>query len=223
MVFVPGFTQRAGSWSAVIERLPADVEAVALDVPDDLDFVSTAHALGEEGGRAAYVGYSMGGRLCLQLALDRPELVAGLVLVSASPGIADPTERSARRSSDEQLALDIERDGVDAFLERWLAQPLFASLPSDAAGLDDRRRNTVARLAHQLRGLGQGAQASLWPRLHELHLQVQLVVGGLDTKYTRLAVQMASEMQQARVSTVAGVGHAVHLEQPDVVAHLLTS
>ena len=223
MVFVPGFTQRAGSWSQVIERLPADVEAVALDVPDDLDFVSTAHALGEEGGRAAYVGYSMGGRLCLQLALDRPELVAELVLVSASPGIADPTERSARRSSDEQLALDIERDGVDAFLERWLAQPLFASLPSDAAGVDDRRHNTVARLAHQLGGLGQGAQASLWPRLHELHLRAQLVVGGLDTKYTRLAVQMASEMQQARVSTVAGVGHAVHLEQPDAVAHLLTS
>ena len=223
MVFVPGFTQRAGSWSRGVERLPADVEAMALDVPDDLDFVSTAHALGEEGGRAAYVGYSMGGRLCLQLALDRPELVAGLVLVSASPGIADPTERSARRSSDEQLALDIERDGVDAFLERWLAQPLFASLPSDAAGVDDRRHNTVARLAHQLRGLGQGAQASLWPRLHELHLRAQLVVGGLDTKYTRLAVQMASEMQQARVSTVAGVGHAVHLEQPDAVAHLLTS
>jgi 2-succinyl-6-hydroxy-2,4-cyclohexadiene-1-carboxylate synthase len=223
MVFVPGFTQRAGSWSRVIERLPADVEAAALDVPDDLDFVSTAHALGEEGGRAAYVGYSMGGRLCLQLALDRPELVAALVLVSASPGIADPTERSARRSSDEQLALDIERDGVDAFLERWLAQPLFASLPSDAAGVDDRRRNTVARLAHQLRGLGQGAQPSLWPRLHELHLPAQLVVGGLDTKYTRLAAQMASEMQQARVSTVGGVGHAVHLEQPDAVAHLLTS
>ena len=81
----------------------------------------------------------------------------------------------------------------------------------------------MARLAHQLRGLGQGAQPSLWPRLHELHLRAQLVVGGLDTKYTRLAVQMASEMQQARVSTVAGVGHAVHLEQPDAVAHLLTS
>ena len=99
----------------------------------------------------------------------------------------------------------------------------FASLPSDAAGVDDRRHNTVARLAHQLRGLGQGAQASLWPRLHELHVRAQLVVGGLDTKYTRLAVQMASEMQQARVSTVAGVGHAVHLERPDAVAHLLTS
>jgi 2-succinyl-6-hydroxy-2,4-cyclohexadiene-1-carboxylate synthase len=223
MVFVHGFTQTARSWEPVIELLPPDVEAVALDVPDGLDFASTADAIADVGGPGTYVGYSMGGRLCLQLALDRPDTVTGLVLVSASPGIADPAERQSRRESDERLARGIERDGVDAFLERWLAQPLFTSLSEDTAGVDDRRTNTIGRLTHQLRALGQGAQPPLWDRLSQLCPPVQLVTGGIDTKYTHLAEEMSGRLPRARVTTVPGAGHAVHLERPAAVAHLLTS
>ena len=135
--------------------------SLAVDVPDGLDFAATAAALGDVAARATYVGYSMGGRLCLQLALDRPELVERLVLVSASPGIADDAERAARRDADERLAQEIERDGVDAFLERWLAQPLFATLPRERAGhrRATRRRTPSTRLTHQLRVLGPGRAA----------------------------------------------------------------
>ncbi len=223
MVFVPGFTQTSSSWKPVMAQLPGDVETVALDVPDALDFPSTAAALARAGGRGVYVGYSMGGRLCLELALDHAEQVTGLVLVSASPGIADAIERKRRRESDEDLARDIERDGVDAFLERWLAQPLFASLRGDAAQLEERRANTVERLTHQLRALGQGAQTPLWERLVDLRAPVHLVTGTLDTKYGRIAQDMAARLPNARVSTVPGAGHAVHLEQPAAVAHLLVS
>lgn len=226
MVFVPGFTQTSSSWKPVMAALPRGIEAVALDVPDGLDFPSTATALVRDGQRAVYVGYSMGGRLCLQLALEHPEQVTGLVLVSASPGIADATEREQRRAADEELARDIERDGVDTFLERWLAQPLFASLSADAAQIEERRVNTVERLTHQLRGLGQGAQAPLWGRLGELGdlgVPVHLVTGALDTKYTRIAHDMSRRVRTSRVSTVPGAGHAVHMEQPAAVAHLLTS
>ena len=166
----------------------------------------------------------MGGRLALQLALDRPATVERLVLVSASPGIADAAERAARRDADERLAQEIERDGVDAFLERWLAQPLFASLPRDRAGVDERRAgNTVASLTHQLRVLGQGAQPSNWERLGELAVPVLLVVGERDTKYVDIAERMAGAIPQARVEVLASAGHACHLEQPEAVAHLLSS
>src|SRR5262249_56537802 len=117
----------AASWHAVDVLLDEKLDRRFLDVPDGLDFVATASAIGEVGGRATYVGYSMGGRLCLQLALDRAELVDRLVLVSASPGIRGEVERAARREADERQAQEIERDGVDAFLERWLAQPMFAT------------------------------------------------------------------------------------------------
>ena len=171
-----------------------------------------------------YVGYSQGGRLCLQLALDRPDAVQRLALVSASPGIADPEARAARVDADEQLAQEIERDGIDAFLERWLAQPLFATLPRERSGIEERRKaNTVDWLTYQLRVLGQGAQPSNWDRLAELAMPVLLIAGELDTKYVDIAQRMATAIPDAHVEVVAGAGHACHLERPDVVAHLLAS
>jgi 2-succinyl-6-hydroxy-2,4-cyclohexadiene-1-carboxylate synthase len=216
---VHGFTQSERAWGA----FPLE-HANALRVPDGLDFTATARALGDQGGRATYVGYSMGGRLCLQLALDRPERVERLVLISSSPGIADDAERAARRVHDEALAREAERDGVDAFLERWLAQPLFASLPRDVAGVEDRRAaNTVDRLTHQLVVLGQGSQPDNWPRLGELRMPVMLIAGALDAKYVDIAHHMAEAVPDARVEIVAGAGHACHLERPDDVAHRITS
>jgi 2-succinyl-6-hydroxy-2,4-cyclohexadiene-1-carboxylate synthase len=218
-VLVHGFTQSERSW----DRFGLD-DAIALPVPDGLDFVATAAALGGQGGQARYVGYSMGGRLCLQLALDRPELVERLVLVSASPGIADPAERAVRCASDEALAREVERDGVDAFLERWLAQPMFSTLPAAAAGIDERRAvNTVGRLAHQLRALGQGAQPSNWARLRELRMPVLLITGDLDRKYGEIARNMVAAIGDVEHRELIDAGHACHLEHPDAFVHVVES
>lgn len=224
MVFVPGFTQTARSWDHVVERLPADVEPNALDIPAGADFVTTARTLGDAGGLGTYVGYSMGGRLCLRLALDRPQLVERLVLVSASPGIADPEEHAARQVSDEHLACEIERDGVDAFLLRWLAQPLFATLSVEDADLEDRATHSAAALAATLRTFGTGTQEPMWHRLAELQMPVDLVVGVLDSKFAGIARQMAPIIgTNARVLEIEDAGHAVHLERPDAFVHALTS
>jgi 2-succinyl-6-hydroxy-2,4-cyclohexadiene-1-carboxylate synthase len=217
---VPGFTQSASSWTPVATLLRDDADL--LDVPVRADFVAAARALARF--RSTFVGYSQGGRLCLQLALDRPEMVQRLVLVSASPGIAHSTERAARRDSDERLAREIERDGVDAFLERWLARPLFATLPRERSGIDERKaRNTVEHLTYQLRVLGQGVQPSNWDRLGELRMPVLLIAGELDTKYVDLAQRMAERIADVRVAIVPEAGHACHLEQPEHVAQLLAS
>lgn len=223
-VYVHGFTQTGASWAPVDEALEDPGVRLSLfpEVASDTTFTDAASRLGI--ATATYVGYSQGGRLCLQLALDRPELVRRLVLVSASPGIADPGERAARAAADERLAQEIERDGVDAFLERWLAQPLFATLPAERAGLDERRaQNTVESLTSQLRVLGQGTQPSNWDRLGELRMPVLLIVGALDTKYVDIAQRMAARITDARVEVIDGAGHACHLEQPERVAHLLAS
>ncbi|HEY3672546.1 MAG TPA: alpha/beta fold hydrolase [Acidimicrobiia bacterium] len=229
-VFVHGFTQTPASWDPVLQAMQHEVggddDAVRLFiVPRTVvggDFRDTAAALGVAD--ATYIGYSQGGRLALQLALDRRDVVRRLVLVSASPGIADEHARAVRRDADEHLAQDIERDGVDAFLERWLAQPLFATLPPERAGLDERRAdNTVESLTQQLRVLGQGAQPSNWERLGKLQMPVLLIVGGLDTKYVDIAHRMAERIPGARVEVIDGAGHACHLEQPEQVAHLLAS
>jgi 2-succinyl-6-hydroxy-2,4-cyclohexadiene-1-carboxylate synthase len=232
-VFVDGFTQRGELIEAVSGTRAHPAHRTSGSAPIADTFAAAAAILGWHAPylelerrveRTDFVGYSQGGRLCLQLALDRPELVHRLALISASPGIADPAERAARREADEQLAQEIERDGVDAFLERWLAQPLFATLPRERSGIDARKAyNTVEHLTYQLRVLGQGVQPSNWERLAELRMPVLLIVGELDTKYVAIAQRMAVLIPDVRVEVVAGAGHACHLEQPEAVSQLLAS
>ena len=221
---IHGFTQTAESWNPVEARLPRDWDVQALEIPDGLDFVATTEAIGQRGGGAAtWVGYSMGARLCLRLALDRPEIVQRLVLVSGTAGIRSAADRRTRRASDEELAADAERDGVAAFLERWLDQRLFETLPRDVAMLEERRRgNSVHRLVHQLRALGQGTQEPMWDQLGDLAMPVLLVSGQWDRTYGEIAEQMTAAIgENATHVSVAKSGHSVNLERPDDLAHVL--
>ncbi|MFN2607350.1 MAG: alpha/beta fold hydrolase [Acidimicrobiales bacterium] len=241
VVLVHGFTQTLRSWDAVAEALAARHQVVRVDLPGHggsagvrLGFEEAAAAVGDAGGRAAYVGYSLGGRLALRLALDRPDLVTALVLLGASPGLADPAARTARREADEALAASVERDGTDAFLGRWLAQPLFARLRPSAADLAGRSANRPEDLAAALRLLGTGTQAPLWDRLADLAMPVLLLAGAEDAAFSDVARRMAAAARpgpvgggrplpadaglresEVAVAAVPGAGHAAHLERPD--------
>jgi 2-succinyl-6-hydroxy-2,4-cyclohexadiene-1-carboxylate synthase len=217
VVLIPGFTQTAASWAGVREVLDASCDVIAVEVPVRDTFAATARSIGVRGRRAIYVGYSMGGRLALRLAIDHPELVEGLVLVSTSPGIPDARARAERVASDDALARQVERDGTDAFLASWLAQPLFATVPAGAPGLADRHALASAYLAHCLRALGAGAMEPMWDRLRELRVPVGLVTGSLDAKYESIARQMLERISGDVAHVSLDCGHAVPLEQPAVL------
>jgi 2-succinyl-6-hydroxy-2,4-cyclohexadiene-1-carboxylate synthase len=169
--------------------------------------------------RALWLGYSMGGRIALAAAVERPERVAGLVLESASPGLARTEERAARRASDEARADALERDGIEAFVDTWLQQPLFSSQARLEPTVQERerrrrRRADPAALAASLRGAGTGAQRSYWPDLPHLAVPLSLVTGSEDTKFTAIAQQMLELAPRSRHRVIPEAGHATHLEQP---------
>jgi len=144
------------------------------------------------------------------------------VLISATAGIDDPAERAARRRSDETLADRIEDEGLEPFLRWWLTQPLFATLPSEAADLDGRLGGTATGLASSLRLAGTGTQEPLWDRLDRLSMPVLVVAGELDAKYVQLAERLAAGIgSSARLAVIPGAGHACHLEQPDLCGRVI--
>ncbi len=222
LVLVHGFTQTGRSWGPAGADLAADHEVVRVDAPGHggsaalaTDMVEGARLLGEAGGNATYIGYSMGARLCLHLALARPDRVGALVLISGTAGIEDPDARRARQLDDEWLASKVERVGVAEFVRNWLTQPLFAGLSEDNAGVQARMENTEAGLATSLRRAGTGAQEPLWARLAELDMPVLAVTGAHDEVFTRRAGAMVDLIgTNASVAVVPGAGHAVHLEAP---------
>jgi 2-succinyl-6-hydroxy-2,4-cyclohexadiene-1-carboxylate synthase len=231
VVLLHGFTQTKESWERVASRLRRRRRVVAVDAPGhgasghaDADLAEAARLLVEAGGPGAYVGYSMGGRICLQAALDFPEAVRALVLIGASPGIADESERAERRRVDLERAADLRRRGLPAFLDDWLAQPLFATLPEQEAGRAERlARNDAEGLARSLERCGTGAMVPLWDRLAELACPTLALAGSLDERYAALArrLQAAAPPGLVEVRLVDGAGHAAHLEAPEAVALLV--
>jgi 2-succinyl-6-hydroxy-2,4-cyclohexadiene-1-carboxylate synthase len=158
----------------------------------------------------------MGGRFALYAALDHPEAVERLVLVSTTAGIDDDRERAARRQADDALAVRIEAEGVEAFVEWWLQTPLFKSLPAEVSQREDRLTNTAAGLASSLRRAGAGTMdPPLWTRLTTLEMPVLIVGGDKDPKYAALADRLAEGIgPNATKTLIAGAGHACHLERP---------
>jgi 2-succinyl-6-hydroxy-2,4-cyclohexadiene-1-carboxylate synthase len=223
VVAIHGFTQSAGAWAPLAERLAADHEVVAVDAPGHGGSAAVraglwdgAEAIADAGGRGAYVGYSMGGRYALHVALRRPDVVRRLVLVSATGGIDDEDSRAERVDADEAIAQRIERNGVPAFLEWWLQRPLFATLPAPAAALDSRLGGTVEGLTSSLRLAGTGRQEPLWDRLGTLTMPVLVIAGALDEAYTARARRLVEAIgTNAALAVIPGAGHACHLERPD--------
>ena len=232
VLLLHGFTHTGASWDPVVAALAERYRAVAPDIRGhgaaaDADPVTLEAVLGDlealAPSRFTLVGYSMGGRIALHAALAMPARVERVVLIGASPGIADPAERERRRLADGRLADELDRSTIEQFAQRWAQTPVLAGLPDEvrARAHADRLRSTPPGLARALRGLGTGALPPLWGRLIELRAPVVLVAGERDHKFRAIAERMAERIADAELAVVPRAGHAVHLEAPEEVAAII--
>lgn len=169
----------------------------------------------------ALVGYSMGGRLALYLALTFPQFFNRVVLESASPGLKTAAEQAQRRDRDAQLAAQLETEDFANFLMRWYSQPLFASLkqhPNFEQIVERRLHNHPRELVRSLRSMGTGHQPSLWEHLPENQLPLLLLVGEQDAKFNTINTEMANLCPQAKLSVLRDCGHNIHWENPSWLA-----
>jgi 2-succinyl-6-hydroxy-2,4-cyclohexadiene-1-carboxylate synthase len=233
LLLLHGFTGSGRSWDELTNAaIAAGCTVIAPDLPGHggtawsapratvertADNVAALlRALGYE--RAHVVGYSMGARVALRLAIARPARVARLVLEAPSAGIADPAQRLARRDADEGLALRLERDGIAPFVDAWERMPVLAGEARVGGGARNSLRalrlgHDPAGLAASLRAAGQGAMEPLHDRLGEISAPTLVIVGANDPVRGR-AEAVAAGISGARLAIVPEAGHAPHLEAP---------
>jgi 2-succinyl-6-hydroxy-2,4-cyclohexadiene-1-carboxylate synthase len=229
LVLLHGFAGTRHTWDRVVACMGTQgYLPLALDLPGHGDGAEQSpitfagcveHVLASSPERFALAGYSLGGRIALQVALAAPRRVRRLVLVSSTAGIADAAERTERRRADRRLADELERVPFESFIERWRTQPLFAGDPHEVGVLarEEHRRNRPRALAAALRGIGTGEMQPLWGRLGELGMPVLVVVGERDQRFRALGERLSALAPDAKLTVLPG-GHVLALENPAALA-----
>jgi 2-succinyl-6-hydroxy-2,4-cyclohexadiene-1-carboxylate synthase len=234
VLLLHGFTGRGTSWAPHAAAWAHRFRVVTVDLPghgrsafaaasrmtvertaDDL----AAILLRLDASPASVVGYSLGARIALRLAIAHPRTVDRLVLESPSAGIATRADREARRAADAALADRLERDGIAAFVTAWERNPVFATHAAVAPALVARQRairlaNDPAGLAASLRGAGQGAMEPLGRRLAAVSAPTLVIGGELDAVGRPRAEGVARGIHGARLELLPDTGHTPHLERP---------
>jgi pimeloyl-ACP methyl ester carboxylesterase len=242
VVFCHGLFGQGKNWSAIGKAISGDHRVLLVDMPDHgespwsdrFDYVAAADQVAEllsaDGGAddpAALVGHSMGGKICMLVALRHPELVERLVVVDVAPVAYDHADEfdgyiKAMRAIDlDHLA---RRSEADAALHEAVPDPTVRGFLLQSL----RREDDHWRWLLNLEVLGRDLDAITdWPEEALAGVAPYdgrvLWVGGANSDYTapEHVAAMDRWFPRNRRVTVKGAGHWVHSEQPQVFVEVL--
>ena len=214
LIFVHGFLGCKEDWSAVQKAL--DVPSIALSLPGHerapLDLETFEQGIPEG---AIVVGYSMGGRLAMHCALKYPGKIKKLIVLSAQPGLERGIEE--RKKKDEEWIKLLEQ-GIDPFLDKWYAQPLFSSFKLTDAMKKRRRNCDPQKMIEVIKRYSPARMKNLWPELQKISSETVFLFGEDDIKYRRIGERLEKDF---RCLWIPKAGHPLHLEAPEAIADRL--
>ena len=231
-----GFGGSGLDFEVLADSLNGDRALIALNLPGHggrpanevgrdsiLDFMrSHAHA------PFRVMGYSMGGRFSLRIAVEGIIPIEKLCLIGTTAGLRSESERRERQLFEAKLAQNLSTLSPTNFQDWWSNLGVIASqqkMPNHYRENMHQRRlsNDLNALQMANQHWGTLATPSLWSGLNHLSHEVCLIVGDADTKYAQIAEEMSSLLPFASISRVPDAGHAPHFESPARTAAIIRS
>ena len=230
-----GFTGTAEDWMPVVSSLDNRFNYYLVDLvghgrsdsPKDIIYYYTDSIVNQlkdiilslSSDKVILGGYSLGGRVALNYALNNGTNLKGLILESCSAGINDHNLREDRIIQDEKLAAFIEANSIDKFIDYWMNIDLFNTQRRFSAEKLSKMRelkleNNRTGLANMLRGFGTGRMNPVYDIINTIKAKTLLISGELDSKFTDINNEMVKLFQNAKHLNIKNAGHNTHLEEP---------
>jgi 2-succinyl-6-hydroxy-2,4-cyclohexadiene-1-carboxylate synthase len=166
--------------------------------------------------RLIVYGYSMGGRIAVQLLARYPEHFTGAIIESSHCGITDEPERINRIKADDRLAKEIE-ENFKEFIEKWKNQQLFNHTPANMQALytSVMASQKPKLMAASLRGFGAGVMPAVCENLRQCHIRLKLISGKADLRYVRKMKKIETLNPLFSLEVVDNADHRVHACQQE--------
>ncbi len=213
--FMPLFERLGDEHSLVAFSMPAHARSAGLEALGSVAEMA-AHTAGViealELRRPVVLGHSMGGGVALELALARPDLVGGLVIVGSMPKFPPLPD----------LVLEPMRRVVEGKQRRAFGREAFSPKTPDEivhrGWMEDAKTDPRVMLGDMLALRGWAVDQ----RLGEIDCPTLVVWGDDEFPPMQEGGRALSEgIRGARSLTVPEAGHMVHFERPDPVAEAL--
>ncbi|WGE78946.1 2-succinyl-6-hydroxy-2,4-cyclohexadiene-1-carboxylate synthase [Actinobacillus equuli] len=227
VIFLHGLLGSQQDWQAVLDRLQnfPQIRPLTIDLPlhGASEYIAChgfAHArelihqtiLQYIGNQPFYlVGYSLGGRLALDYALNanNPHL-KHTILEGANIGLATDTERQARWQNDHQWAERFRHEPIVKVLNDWYQQTVFANLDQNKRSnlIKKRQNNSGLAIATMLEATSLAKQPSYAQHLQQTTTPpITFFIGEYDQKFRNMA-----EQNQLNYQVIPQAGHNAHYE-----------
>jgi 2-succinyl-6-hydroxy-2,4-cyclohexadiene-1-carboxylate synthase len=229
LLLLHGFMGSSADFHPAIAALTQHFYCVSVDLPghgqtpiDGHDFVSTGEQILAIAPNNCYLlGYSLGGRLALYLALHYPDRWQKVILESVSFGLPTAQMRQERQRQDSAIARKLRQPDLDftAFIQNWYQQAVFAGIckhPDFLELIASRSNNNPLALARSLETMGLGQQPYLEKLLKINKVPLLLLVGGQDHKFVEIGHQINQSCPYSEIIVVPNCSHNIHFQQLDL-------
>uniref|UniRef100_A0A0E0G8W4 Mandelate racemase/muconate lactonizing enzyme C-terminal domain-containing protein n=1 Tax=Oryza nivara TaxID=4536 RepID=A0A0E0G8W4_ORYNI len=249
ILFLHGFLGTSEDWVPMMKALSPSARVIAVDLPGHGESEILQHDVENSNqisfsvqsvadlllklirnitdGAVVVVGYSMGARIALHMALNQNHKISEAVIISGSPGLRDEATKRRRSAIDRSRAHFLSSCGLENFLETWYSAKMWASLREhpkfDSLVRTRMKHNNIKALSKVLADSSIGTQKSLWEDLKHLKSPLLIVAGEKDPKFKEISQQMCREIRKHKDRESDGLcemiiipdsGHAVHVENP---------
>jgi 2-succinyl-6-hydroxy-2,4-cyclohexadiene-1-carboxylate synthase len=229
LLLIHGFMGSSKDFCLAVSTLTKYFHCICIDLPGhgktpvtDDHFVRIAEQILAIAPDNCYLlGYSLGGRLALYLALHYPDRWQKVILESASFGLPTAETRQERQRQDSAIARKLRQPDLDftAFIQNWYQQAVFTGISKHPDFLEliaSRSNNNPLALARSLETMGLGQQPYLGELLKTNKIPLLILVGQQDTKFVEIGQQIANLCPQTELRIIPNCSHNIHFQQLDL-------